>query len=187
MPRDVGVYVADGSGLETVVRDGDPLPSDDGTVSLGEITYRANDVGQTRSHSEVEVFRDGPDGASWKSLCRSKPTPEGNGTFLGSIHQTQSTISDKFAFRAQVFTPALAVEDAIYVGDGGGLTKIARAGESAPGFTTPFISFFESSLNDSGQVAFTAATTFFAEVGVFVGDGNTIEPIVVSADPSGRW
>lgn len=177
-----GYYYANGSTTYKIVRDGDPVPGEDGAINVGETVRRMNDVGQTAFTAlggEAGVYRVGPDGLV-TIAAPQQTVPEGDGYIAQSYNVDAINNLGQVAFQALVYTPADEYETAVYRGDDAGLTKIVRQGEALPGFAGAVDFMASLSLNENGQVAFLAGSLESSERGILVGDGSTVTPIALS-------
>lgn len=127
-------------------------------------------------------------------VVNGDPAPDGNGSFNTSFSNPVLNDVGQVAFTATLAgtTGGIGDDFGIFRGDGSTVTQIVREGQAAPGGNDLYAIFGLPSLNNAGQVAFTAALAVTSggsidSGGIFRGDGETTTQIVRTgqATPSG--
>jgi hypothetical protein len=166
-----GVFRGNGGPITTLVRTGFPVPGGPGTV-------RYVDQGLAINASETVAFfaaLDGAgdqfhdsgffrtDGVTTVQIAREgQPSPDGNGQIyegVGLGHALSNNASGAVAFHTSLLGTAGGTNDdtAIFRGNGGALTKIAREGQPAPDGDGFISGLGGPKLLDNGATVFTAS------------------------------
>lgn len=195
-----GLFLGDGTTLDSLARRDQPLPGGDGVI----FTFREpapshvtllNDNGQTAfianlddtsggSQDDSGVFLGSPSGLV-QVAREDEPAPDSNGSFSSFVGAALNDVG-QVGFTAILRDTAGADLDntGIFRGDGsGGVVQIVRDGQAAPDGNGLFDgSFFPSSINNFGQLAFAGLFRDTAggdtdERGIFRGDGTSLVQI----------
>ena len=185
-----GIFRGDGGALAQIARTGQTAPDGNGTLDsfsglalngTGQTAFRAKLTGTAGGTSDNEgIFRG--DGGVLTQIARDgQAAPDGNGTFASFSPYTALNESGQAGLWAELTGTSGGTSDneGIFRGDGGTLTQIARAGQTAPDANGTFSSFGNPSLNAAGQTAFWAELTGTSgggsdNQGIFRGDGGVL-------------
>jgi hypothetical protein len=185
---DTGVYRGDGGPIVQVAREGETSPDGNGTFS-GVGSSRINLAGEVAFFAELRETAGGDsddagiyrgDGGSITQIARKGQTaPDGSGAI--SFFTDVGPLNDAGQVALAAVLDSTGASSAIFRGDGGPLTQVAREGQAAPSGDGNLDSLPLSNLalNNAGQVAFTATMTGASGgiVGVFRGDGGPLTQV----------
>lgn len=192
-PDGRGIYRGDGTSLQQIFRTGSASPDGDGFLSgldepimndAGDVAVLAGVRNSTTGYRFVESILRG-NGVSETQLAKTgQLTPEGNGRFnlfsyLGGLNAAGAVT---FGVELAEVSGPSDVIDGVYRSDGVTTVKIAREGDVVPGTADVITSFRKSTLNDAGQVAFSADVNGFGggfgqALALFIGDGNSLRQV----------
>ncbi len=166
-----GYFVSDGNTLSVLALLNEISPDGNGVfINLISTTPPLNDNGQTAFTATLTGTTGGTadnsglyraDSSSIIQLARKGQTvPGGNGRFLDFGGQGHVAINNSglVAFLGDLTGTTGGATDnaAIYITDGNSITQLARKGQPAPDGNGVFSGFGYPSINNKGQVAFTA-------------------------------
>jgi hypothetical protein len=183
-PSTPGLFGLSGRQFRQFVAFGGPAP---GGGTFGSLNYTSfNDAGQLAFSALVTapgrsgIFRASE--GSVEGIAQTGDSAPGGGTFnftsLSFRHRASLNASGQVAFGGPMSTGFTGV----FLSTDGVLSSIARPGDPVPGAGT--IVFADSaSLNDSGQVAFPAATTAGGTAACLVSEG-ILSKIAGAGDPA---
>ena len=189
------LFLSDGATMAQLARGGDPAPVGAGTFhSVNDITG-LNNAGQVSfrgvltgvpSSENTGIYRAGPHGVI--EIAREGDlAPDGFNEFTSFGQQTfWRNVNDRgqvcYAASLRDATTSADGGDGFYRGSGGGVTEIVREGTPAPGGTWAGGGSLYGIASDGG-VWFSKTINLSAggtQVGAYVGDGTTIEPVLLS-------
>jgi hypothetical protein len=201
-----GLYSGNGGPVTQLARKGQAMPGG-GTISSSSDFSSSNflsvsDVGQvalyptlTGNSFPVSIYRQ--DGVSFTQIAsKGQPAPGGDGT-ISSPATPAIADSGHVAFNAGL-TGTLGGSNnnsAVYRGDGGPLTQIARKGQTAPDGNGSLNLFNHVYVDDAGQVAFDASLLNTLggtadDYGIFEGSGGQLTQVAregqIAPDGNGR-
>jgi hypothetical protein len=168
----------------------DPAINDNGQTAF--VGYFPNPSGQPWDNGGI--FRSGE--STLVQIARTgRAAPDGNGSF--SFFPSVVSLNDagQVAFRSELANTSRGTGDnvGIFFGDGSTVTQVARSGSAAPDENGIFVNFGSASINDTGQVAFSAILTNTSggsddNTGIYYGDGATLTQVARggSAAPDGN-
>jgi len=185
-----GIFRGDGTSSPVqIAREGDATTDGNGRFSSFDIPA-LNNIGQVAFHSFLtgtiggssdnsSIFR-GDGTSSPVQIAREGQTaPDGNGSFSSFLSFPVLNDSGQVAFLSSLTGTNGGNSDDVGIFRGNGTSspvQIARAGNVAPDGNGNFSDFIDSTINDSGQVAFLGLLTgtrsgFRDDRGIFRGDG----------------
>jgi hypothetical protein len=151
-----------------------PVLNDSGTVALTTTLYQTNRL----ALGSALAVTDGPSAAFYGQTGQS--TPDGQGTFNTARAPYLNDVGQA-AFVASVQTAGSAFTALYFVSSSGAVTEVARTGNPVPGLTGENLVQFEwLTLNNSGQLAFTARTCCHAGVFLWNPATGVIRSLAVS-------
>jgi hypothetical protein len=191
---DFALFTVAPSGISLAAREGQSAGGN-GTFSFigqfslnnqGDVAFYAPVIANTFAGADDDeaIFRRGKFGLT--QIVRENQTPPGGLGVFNSFTPPSVNSSGSVAFWGAIrnaSTPLISTHG-IYVGSGGGLTKIARTYEPEPGGNGTFSGISSSpKLSDTGYVAFTAdltGTTGGANdnSGIYLGNGTSLATVV---------
>ncbi len=183
-----GIYLTSAGLLTRIVREGQAAPDgneafetlyDPALNGSGQVAFEALLTGTTNT---AGIFL-GSGGAVTRIARAGEPAPDGNGTF-STFQPPAFNGAGRAAFDADLVGTGSAPADAagIFLGSGGAITQIARAGQVAPDGNGTFSFFWDPALNGSGEAAFWARLVgtdggVVDDGGIFVGSGGLLTRI----------
>ena len=191
--QDSGIYRIDETGYTRIAREGDAAPDSSQTfVSFGDPAL--NDNGQTAFGTTLSDGTGGllrSDGISQTWIARENDNVPGDGNISSFLQSPAINNAGQVAFNALLGGVGVSFgnNEAIYLGDGTGLTRVAREGQASPDGDGTFGDgeFDEYALNEAGQVAFITNLQdtdggFDDNQGIYISNGGTLEQIVRADD-----
>ncbi|HEY3856079.1 MAG TPA: choice-of-anchor tandem repeat NxxGxxAF-containing protein [Verrucomicrobiae bacterium] len=169
-----GFFKSDGNAVTVLARYGQIVPNGNGTFSsFRETTPAFNDNGQIAFESALGGTTGGStdnaglyrsDGVTMTEVARKGQfVPGGNGRFLDFGNTDVVAINNRgqVAFFADLTGTTGGTGDnaAICLADGASIIQVVRKGQAAPDGNGVFSGFGYPSINNKGQVAFTATLT----------------------------
>lgn len=184
------LYRGDGATLQQIVRRGEPAPGGNGAFqdfsvpalnAQGELGFAAFLTGASGGADRGLFRADDPPGGVVQIARRGQAALGGGVLDLLDVSLPSFNESGQIAFVAGLANSVggAFLGQAVYVGDGGALTEVARSGNAAPGGGT-LGSLSHPLVNGAGQVAFAATLSGVGGSGIFRRDGGqgTLVPIV---------
>ncbi|WP_425404361.1 DUF7453 family protein [Hwanghaeella sp.] len=177
--NDLGVFKADGNGLELVARTGDSAPGTGAVFSdfdglnidgRGDVTYLGKFDGGGVAPGASGIFKSSGSGSNAVAVA-GEATGSAGEVFLG-FSTPSANESGGVAFRGDLAAGGTLSDHGIFRSNGGATSEVVRSGESAPGTGSVFSGFGGTpSLNDNGDVAF---SSFLQGAGVGILDNQAI-------------
>jgi hypothetical protein len=185
---------------ESIAQTGQASPDGNGTFlsfslpslnNQGTLAFSASLQGTQGGGLDSEGMFVGGQGPIEVVARRGQPTPDGNGVFgqfqngaaINDVGQTSFFSTLSFTQNGQ------SDNHGIYVGAPGNIAQIAREGQAVPSRANSwFVQFSNSSINNSGEVAFRANTYWqdglYAanEMGIFRGSSDSLVTIAAKWD-----
>jgi len=187
------IFLGDGGVLTQIAREGQAAPDANGILSYlvepvlngsGQAAFWASLRGTSGETSDDGGIFLGSGGALTQIAREGQVAPDGNGIFFSLSPYPRLNDSGQAAFWASLTgtSGGSSDDEGIFLGSGGALTQIARAGQAAPEANGTFRYFWEPALNGSGEVAFLASLTGTSggssdDRGIFRGDGAVLTQI----------
>ena len=161
-----GYFSSAGGVIDQIVREGETVPGGDGSFGSisatnpnrrGGIAFRSGLNGTSGGTADDAGIFFAADGNLSQVVRKGQAAAGGDGTF--SVFQGPLSVNNfgQVGFGATLAGTGLASDQVIYRGGNGGMIQLAREGQAAPGggsFTD--LNAWANSLNDAGQVAFSA-------------------------------
>ena len=178
-----------GGALTVIATETQAAPDMDGNFSVFGTLPAINDTGQVafralmvNTGNNLGIFR-GSGGAITQIVRRGQAAPNNDGTFL-TFEAPALNEAGQAAFHAVLTDTSQDV--GIFRGAGGAVTRIARRGQIAPDANGSYDSFGNPTLNQTGQVAFSASLiNAFPASGIFRGAGGVVTRIAQPGDSDG--
>ncbi len=192
------LFRGDGVSIEPLLQRGDPAPDGNGSFTgplgfgrvdindAGVVAFRAGLQGTNGGSQDDTGFYRANGSAVTQIAREGQAAPDGNGELDSALLQPVINDRGQVAFWTFLRNTGGGNSDnqAIYRGEGGGLTRIARTGVAAPGGLGQVTALSAPYLNDSGQVAFVASISGVAGPGegIFRGTGGQLTPLLHSGE-----
>jgi hypothetical protein len=170
---DAAVFRGTGGPVTLIAREGQAAPDGNGTLSWlwsdfpalnksGQVAFSANLQGTSGGTTDNRAIFRGNGGALTQIARAGQTAPDGNGVFSGyNFSYTSLNNTGQAAFGLDLTGTSGGTKDdsGIFLGDGGPITQVAREGDITPDGTGYLGPFGTPSLNNAGEVAFTAEIT----------------------------
>ncbi len=187
-----GIFLADGSGVKTVARTGEPAPDSNGNFSTfyslaslnsTSVVFQADLSGSLGGGSDSSGIYQWSEGHLTQWVRAGQPIPDGDGTF-GSL----KTVSPRTNRRGQVaFRNNTSHGFAIFLARGGTLRRVAYGLQPSPDGDGFLSVSSDPSLNDAGQVAFLGLRSGRSDAsvfGIYGGDETGLKVLAYSQQPT---